>query len=142
MNIIVDTNIVISALINPKGREFGIIIKPLADFSFYSAYFLYVEILKHKEKVLKYSRLSEDQFLEMTYKIFRRISFINEDDIPLNIRQQAIEITKPIDEKDSPFVSLAIYLDGILWTGDKKLYKGLKDKSAIDIMNTEELYQF
>ena len=40
---------------------------------------------------------------------------------------------------DLPFVALTIYLDGLLWTGDKKLLKGLAVKGFEKTISTEEL---
>ncbi len=53
MTVVVDTNIVISSLINPKGKEIDIIFNPLYNFEKYSCDFLIEEILEHKEKILK-----------------------------------------------------------------------------------------
>ena len=39
--------------------------------------------------------------------------------------EKAIELTKNIDEFDTPFVTLSLELGSPLWTGDKKLIKGL-----------------
>jgi len=53
--------------------------------------------------------------------------------------EKAIELTKNIDEFDTPFVTLSLELGSPLWTGDKKLIKGL-DKKGIDwILSTETI---
>jgi predicted nucleic acid-binding protein len=48
--------------------------------------------------------------------------------IDKNSRIKAHELCKDIDEKDTPFVALSIYLNSPLWTGDKILKDGLKRK--------------
>jgi len=40
-------------------------------------------------------------------------------------------LTKNVDEFDTPFVALSLELASPLWTGDKKLIKGLKQKELI-----------
>jgi len=40
MNVIADTNIIISALISPKGKESDIILNPVYDFKKYTCNFL------------------------------------------------------------------------------------------------------
>jgi predicted nucleic acid-binding protein len=40
---------------------------------------------------------------------------------------------------DVLFVALTISIDGSLWTGDKKLYNGLKSKGFKKVINTNEL---
>lgn len=139
MKIIVDTNIVISSLISSKGKEIDIIFNPLYVFERYSSYFLTEEIIKHKEKILKVSKLSEVDFFEVYSNILKKVNFINEEQIPKEVWTKALEITKNVDEKDTPFVALSLYLDAYLWTGDKKLIKGLKQKGFNKLISSNEL---
>jgi predicted nucleic acid-binding protein len=44
MNVIADTNIIISALISPKGKESDIILNPAYDFRKYTCNFLFDEM--------------------------------------------------------------------------------------------------
>jgi len=37
-------------------------------------------------------------------------------------------LCRDIDINDAPFVALALELEAVLWTGDKTLKNGLKDK--------------
>jgi predicted nucleic acid-binding protein len=87
-----------------------------------------VELFKHKEKLLRLSTLSEDELLEVFYKLLKRINIYDEDEIsPLNWKA-AIDLCSNIDEKDSVFIALTLQLQGVLWTGDKKLVNGLRAK--------------
>ncbi len=139
MRVVIDTNILISALINPAGKEADILLNPLYEYEKYSCYFLFVEILKHKDKLLKFSSYKEVDFLELYYCILRKLKFINEEHIPFRIWEQALFITKDIDENDTPFVALTIYLDGILWSGDKKIMKCLEKKDFNKYITTKDL---
>jgi len=47
-------------------------------------------------------------------------------------RQKAYDLCFDVDIKDTPFVSLSIDLAIPLWTGDKKLKDGLKQKGFHD----------
>ena len=40
---------------------------------------------------------------------------------------------------DLDFVALTDYLKGVLWTGDKGLYDGLKNKGFKKVVNTQDL---
>jgi len=46
-----------------------------------------------------------------------------------------------IDIDDTIFVAFTNYLKGKLWTGDKKLIKGLTDKGYTRFITTDALYQ-
>jgi predicted nucleic acid-binding protein len=57
-----------------------------------------------------------------------QVNFYNEKSISLPSRQTAYDLCKDIDPKDAVFVALSCELDAPLWTGDKKLKKGLMSK--------------
>jgi len=50
-------------------------------------------------------------------------------------------LVQGIDEDDTEFVALAIETDALLLTGDKKLYKGLKERGFEDVINVSELQE-
>lgn len=139
MKVIADTNIIISALINPKGREADIMLNPSYAFDKYTCYFLYDEILKHKSKILKAGGIKESEFLEIYFALTRRIKFINEEQIPGDLWKKALLYTTGIDEDDTPFMALALYLNGYLWTGDKKLFRGVTARGFKSILTTKDL---
>jgi predicted nucleic acid-binding protein len=85
-------------------------------------------LFKHKEKLLKYSTLEEEEFLEVFYSVLKRVNFFNEQTISDESVQRAYELCRDIDEKDTPFVALTIELNGLLWTKDDALKGGLKNK--------------
>lgn len=138
MRVVIDTNIIISAIINPKGRELDIIFN-YPNIQLFSCYFLHVELIKHKEKLLKLSKLQENEFLELFYYILKQISLMNEEYISSDIWRMAYNYTKEVDEKDISFVALSMSLDAKLWTGDNKLIKGLKKKGFNNIITSTEL---
>lgn len=115
------------------------LLKDLQDHEKYSCYMLYVELFEKKEKILKYTKIPEGEFLELLYIVLKRIDFINENQISKESWDQAIDLTKDIDIIYISFVALAIEMKGILWTGDKKLHQGLKEKGFERVANLEEL---
>jgi predicted nucleic acid-binding protein len=126
MRIIVDTNIFFSLLLyrNYKLREILQNIK----YDFYSPNFSILELFKHKEKIFKYTSATENEVYEYFDSILQRIHFINTDIIGTKNREKALQLCSDIDEKDAPFIALALELDGFVWTGDKKLKESLKAK--------------
>jgi len=50
-------------------------------------------------------------------------------------------LTKDVAEFDTPFVAFALELDAPLWTGDKKLKKGLSEKGIDWVLSTDIVTQ-
>jgi predicted nucleic acid-binding protein len=126
MKVIVDTNVLFSALLSKNSRlKYPFFFK---DLKFFSCNFLFVEIFKHKEKLITVSKLSEEELLTVLEKLLRRINFVREEVIPKAFFDKAYSLCRDIDEKDTPFVALTLFLKGYLWTGDKELKEGLKKK--------------
>jgi len=126
MRVVIDTNIVFSALLN-KHSNFRRLIS-CQDNSFYSCRFLMVEIFKQKEKIIRTSAMKEDEILTGLYEILKNIEFYNENLISKCHWDQAYKLCKDVDLKDTPFVALTLEIDGLLWTGDQTLKKNLTKK--------------
>lgn len=100
------------------------------------------EIDKHKTKLLKISKLSEEELEEAKFRVFSQLHFINEELIPEKTWLKAENIASKIDIDDTPFIALTQYLKATLWTGDKELYKGLKEIKFKNVSNTEDLRNY
>jgi len=124
-----------------KGRVADVLMNPINDFEKYSCYFMQVEIFKHKQKILKYSKLEESELLEVVYLTLKKLSLVNENQISLENWQIVDELTKDVDSKDIAFVALALQLDATLWTLDRKLQEHLIEKGFTNVVNTYELEQ-
>ena len=98
-----------------------------------------MEIQRHRNKLLKITKLSEAQLTELEELITQKITFIDERLIPQDILIKTEAQLKTIDTDDTVFVALTKHLEGKLWTGDMQLYNGLKAKRFKDIILTAEL---
>ncbi len=125
-SLVIDTNLVFSALI-PKASEIREILFE-SNIRFYSPNILISEIYKHKDKLLKNSKLSESEFYLYFNGIIELIEFIPTNFIGFESRQKAYDLCRDVDIKDTPFLALSIELAIPLWTGDKKLKDGLRKK--------------
>ncbi len=123
---IIDTNLIFSALI-PKASKIRELLFE-ETIAFFAPNFLITEIYKHKEKLIKNSKLSESEFYLYFTQIIEKIQFVPIEIISLESRQIAYDFCKDIDIKDTPFIALAIELNLPVWTGDKRLKDGLKLK--------------
>lgn len=128
-SVVVDTNLILSALI-PKASK---IRDKLFDhnMTFYAPNFLITEIYKHKDKLIKHSKLTESEFYLYFNGLIERVQFLPIDFISNNSRQKAYDLCKDIDIKDAPFIALSIELNIPIWTGDKKLKDGLRSKGFV-----------
>ncbi len=139
--IIIDTNIVFSALLNTDSRIGQILINGKNDFDFYSPAYLRFEIFKHKEKIKSIGRLTENEFIETYNLIIRNITILNHSIIPIEIYKEAESLCQDIDMDDTIFVAVSKFTNGVLWSGDIKLLKGLEKKGYMDFIKTDDLYQ-
>jgi predicted nucleic acid-binding protein len=65
---------------------------------------------------------------------------LNHSILPIEHYKAAIELCKSIDIDDTVFVAFTLFMNGKLWTGDKRLLKGLSDKNFEQFVTTDELY--
>jgi predicted nucleic acid-binding protein len=119
MKIVVDTNIVFSALLNSESKIGQLIIIGSKYFNYYSIGLLKEEIEEHKEKIIKISGLSKQQFLNSYEIITNRIKFIDEILISEDSVVKANDLVGDIDADDTLFVALTNQIKGKLWTGVK-----------------------
>ena len=141
MKIIVDTNIVFSAILNSQGKIGQLIINGSKFFTFYTVGMLKDEIGEHKDKILKISGFTNEQFVKSYETITKRITFLDEILISDKELIKALDLVEDIDENDALFVALTNHLNGKLWTGDKKLIAGLQRKGYPKTLSTDELYE-
>jgi predicted nucleic acid-binding protein len=139
VKIVVDTNLVFSAVLNTNSKIGDLLLNSADFFEFYSCQYLWYEINKHRQKLKILSKLTEKVLRETEYLIYNEICFIAEEQIPKEHLLTAIELVKDIDNKDILFIALTEFLDSKLWTGDKKLLQGLKLKGYNNVISTEEM---
>lgn len=105
----------------------------------YAPEILKVEIENHHDELLKASNLSSNEIRYVQDKIYNHIQFIDDQIIPFEQYVEAMRIVRDIDPDDVTFVALNNYLNETLWTGDTKLYKGLKAKGYTRVVNYQDL---
>jgi predicted nucleic acid-binding protein len=78
MKIIVDTNIVFSAILNSNSQIAKILLNSRGYFQFFTCNYLRTEIQRHRNKLLKITGLSEEKLLELEALIMVNVTFIDE----------------------------------------------------------------
>jgi predicted nucleic acid-binding protein len=139
VNLIVDTNIVFSTLLNPHSAIGEILMNIQDEFTFFAPELLKEELKRYAPKIATYSRLDSKTLSDIEELILSTINFVSEESISDPSWIQAFALTKDIDEDDTPFIALGIELNAKLWTGDKVLSKGLAKKGVDIIITTSDL---
>ncbi len=131
MNIVIDTNIFISALIKESLTR-NIILK--SDNTFIFPDFEFQEIYKHKEEIQKKSGYSEIEFIKMTSFLLKNMKIMNYEEIR-DYYDEACGIMDKIDHDDAIFIAIALAFDAIIWSDDAHF----KMQNRVKSLTTEEM---
>lgn len=132
---VIDSNILFGAIISSRRIYFEII----KNFDLYAPDFVLKEIEKYEEFLLKKTKLPKKELNSFLIKLFKGITILPAIILDKKSKQRAMELCKDVDEKDAPYIALAIELDIPFITNDKKLYKGLKKKGFSGIHLFEDI---
>ena len=141
MRIIVDANIVFSAILNTNSKIADLLINSKGTFNFLAPDFLQTELHKYHSKISKISKLSIIEIENIENKITKPIVFMSGVHIPENKWILAENIAKDIDHKDTPYIAFSLFFKCKIWSGDKVLRIGLENKGFKNVISTEELFK-
>ena len=132
MELIIDANVVISALVTGKGKTAELLFSN--SLVFFAPEFLFEEVKKYEREICFKSGLSSKEFAVALALIFPRITLI-----PLSEFKQCISEAKLIcpDANDVLYFALALYNNCSIWSNDKRLQK----QNHIKIMTTANLLE-
>ncbi|MDD3086142.1 MAG: PIN domain-containing protein [archaeon] len=130
MNLVVDSNIIFSALISPKGKTAELIF--LSDLTLFSTETLEKELIEHKIEIMKKAKLIESDFEQLYVFLKSKINFIEGEEL-----DPFIDLVKEIcpDKDDVSFFAVALAKNFPLWSNDKLL----KTQNVVKVINTFEL---
>lgn len=134
---IIDANVLFSAIIGGRRIYFELI----RNFDLYAPDYVFKEIEKYEERLIKKTKLSKKDLNQFLLKLFKGITVLPSVMIDKESKEKALELCRDIDEKDTPYIALALELGIPVITNDKKLYKGLRGKSFEKILLVEELFR-
>jgi len=137
--LVVDTNIIFSGILSPEGTISDLLLNSTDSFTFYAPSAIIDELDKHHKKLVKISGLSDSEIQFLRRMLLRKIELIDLESIRSTTWENALELTGNVDEFDAPFIALSLELEAPLWTGDKKLIKGLKTKGIEWILDTNQI---
>ena len=124
--VVIDTNILFSALLSRRSRFATALFSSKRDF--YINELVLAELFRHKEKVVRLSKLRDDEIIQLYYRVLWRLTLFKEDLVTTENRRHAFDLCRGVDETDAPHVAITLELQGLLWTGDQTLRRGLQAK--------------
>lgn len=130
MELIIDANILISALIATQGKTYDLIYNN--RIKLFAPEFLFEEIEKHKDEILEKSGLSKSDFELFLSLISSQIEVISKEEFSKFI-SEAKKITP--DQDDTEYFALALKLKCGIWSNDRRL----KKQDKVIIYSTEEI---
>ena len=130
MELVIDANILMSAIIATQGKTFDLIFNE--QIRLFSVDKLRTELEKHKLEILEKSGLHEPEFDMFISLICSKINFVPYGEIEM-FTKQAEQISP--DPNDTEYFALALKLGCAIWSNDKKL----KQQDKIRIHSTDEL---
>lgn len=138
MLLVVDANIVFSSLIR-RGNPFKVFEanKIFKTFEFIAPEFLFTEIGEKLDKISAETKLSKQELLDVLSFIKEQIEFIPSSEF-LDKMPEAMKL----NFKDSPYLALALKLNCLIFSGDKKLgeqrrIEVLSPKQLLDMLGLE-----
>jgi len=131
MELVIDTNIVFSAMVKNSVSRF-LLLNP--NLILYSPEGIISELEEHKEEIRKKSRLSEERYNELMAILLSKIKLVPKEDIAPYLKE-AIEFSP--DKEDSPFFALCLAKGIPLWSNDKPLKER---QSVVRVLSTSELF--
>lgn len=139
MIVVVDANIIVSAIINPQGNIPYILFNASSKIEFVVPQFIMEEIALNQSKIINTAKIPKSVFSSRYNAIQENLLLFSDDLIDEESLQYALSLTKHIDEKDTIYVAFAIALDGLFWTGDIKLKNGLAKRGFMHAVSTKQL---
>ena len=121
--VVVDTNIVVSALI--AGNEDTLQRFSDPNLSFRSTNILIVELFEHSARIQEISRLEIHDIIDVLRIILSHVRLIDDGFISIGSWVEAMRLCSGVDMDDLSFVALALELNCPLWTHDLRLKRHL-----------------
>jgi putative PIN family toxin of toxin-antitoxin system len=134
MNIVIDTNRFIAALIK-EGITREIITNQKINLLFPE--FVLEEIYEHAAEIIYKAGISEKEFYTLILRLLKNVRVIPIDMI-YNFKEAAENIMGNIDKDDNIFIATALAFNCPIWSEDKHLLK----QNKIKIFNTAELMRY
>ena len=134
MNIIIDTNIFVSAILKDSMTR-KILINAQENFLFPE--YILEELRKHRNLFLKKSGLNENDYDLLIHTLLEYVTLVSDEAIETQL-DESRKLIEHIDPKDVVFVACGlVFLDSVIWSNDTDL----KKQKRIGVLNTKEIIE-
>lgn len=141
MRFVLDAIVVFSGILNTNSKIGDLLINSTAYFDFIAPDFLRSEIRNHYSRLVRLSGLTIKDIQEAEFQVYKDILFISEEQIKISNWIASDALTADVDPKDTHYVAYSKQFHCKIWSGDKKLIKGLSAKGFTNFITTNELYK-
>lgn len=139
MKFVVDANIVVSTLLKTDGAVADVLLRQRGDAEFFAPEFIRVETSLHRERFAKITGMPLEVVAEVEEVVLSGLTMVQAASIDTRHWERAAQLAEGIDAKDDHYVALALHLSCPLWTGDKKLLRGLQAKGFTQALATTQV---
>jgi len=129
MDLVIDANVLFSALIKDS---FAYNLLFSGSFHLFTPEYIFTELEKHKEELLKKTERTDEEFSRLLEILKRRVIIVPLEELVPYV-EEAEKLTP--DPDDMAYFALALKLNCVIWSNDKKL----KVQDKIKVYNTHEL---
>jgi len=129
MQLIIDANVLFSALIKDSLTAELMFSETL---ELYAPDLFIEEFMKYEELILEKTHRSKEKYIEILHCLKDIIKTVPKEEFSAHLGEA--EQLSP-DEKDVPYIALALKLNVPIWSNDKKL----KEQHKIKVYSTSEL---
>jgi predicted nucleic acid-binding protein len=141
VKVIVDANIVFSAILNTNSKIADLLLNSENSFEFIASDYLLSEINKYHEKIAIIFKIDIEEIEKIQFRVLKPIAFYSGFTIPESQWIIAEQLVSDIDPKDTPYLAFSLFFDCKIWSGDKALQNGLLLKGIEKVITTEELVE-
>jgi len=135
MKIIIDTNVLLSALIKNSSTR-TILIE--SGWIFYYPEISFHEVRKYKDLVIQKSKLTDKEYSQLMTLLLGKIILLSEEQINSNM-DEAKRIMLKIDSDDAPFIAAKLSIENsFIWSDDK----GYDLQNEISVFKTVNMVEF
>lgn len=135
MIVVVDTNIVFSALLS-KGNKFARHLFETKN-NWVTPAYLFYEVFNHKDRIVNKSKLTVEEFQEHFLLLFSHIDIINVQKVSTRSFFLAHKFLNDKDPFDIPFFALAIEMNAKIWTMDNNFRQGVLNSKLSGLYEPE-----